>query len=702
MKRRLGTEGEEPMLGDKPSVQLDRDPILVRIVKEYAGKANWCFEKTICRLCFCLSMRAALIIFGCFALVFFVASLDPWGTSDHWNADDQYKYSGVKDTEYPQMLAYVPAKTITSPKEGEYSAPISPEVEGITYMGKPHYVDNINSAKAGLERYTKLRDSACGSIGAEGNTWESHRPDKSEHVKDFCVKQRNTPSSVTDLPYDWCDDTANWKLHFCRVPDKNKMTDAWTIVRVGPFETTGGYDWNSIAWKGELADVGEEMLKIGADALYIDAAFASTMNLDGEYMGFPPIHAHHFHMTPNFDLVGPAEIEQQVKTTPLPHFYNGWQLVHEFHGDTSCKEAQGGIGCQYEGFPPSHAIKLGIDEFHLGDDASRGFLSCNSEFNDVRAPGSSPIEWFLEVAVHHYVASGPDRPAPKYVISRDTVAPSFLPYPVPYYTPSVTWNSHVFDYVRPDNEIVSIYAHCHHTILDAQWLFQASAEDLGLTLEHGYGLRMHMYWQDFVPAAKGVSVSQVKSHVLASLKKSQKAWNAANPTLANATEAVKAKNGYPRALCKTNSTSADFIENEMTKDSVQGYMHDRQIAVKCAADFTSITPNMRVTAVHFTRAGWSPHVSGIIRRILATRKYEYYSGQMQHDFWRFVYKEPNEEETKSKMVFYILARPEDEVSTPSVDTRLVPVPRGFAAPSPSFLIPAGFDMMKLHFFDWFA
>lgn len=88
-----------------------------------------------------------------------------------------------------------------------------------TWAGKPHYVDDTNSARAGLERYTSMRDSACGIVGAEGNIWESHRPDTSAQVKDFCVKQRITPSSVNDLPYNWCDDTTNWRLPFCRVPD---------------------------------------------------------------------------------------------------------------------------------------------------------------------------------------------------------------------------------------------------------------------------------------------------------------------------------------------------------------------------------------------------------------------------------------------------------------------------------------------------
>lgn len=101
VNRRFANEGEEPMLGEKPSRLTDRDLMLVRMAKEYAGKANWCLETTVCGLCFCISMRAALAIFGVFALVFFVAPLDPWGISDHWNADDQYKYGGVKDTDYP-------------------------------------------------------------------------------------------------------------------------------------------------------------------------------------------------------------------------------------------------------------------------------------------------------------------------------------------------------------------------------------------------------------------------------------------------------------------------------------------------------------------------------------------------------------------------------------------------------------------------
>mmetsp|Transcript_18846 Transcript_18846/g.24456 ORF Transcript_18846/g.24456 Transcript_18846/m.24456 type:complete len:719 (-) Transcript_18846:147-2303(-) len=662
--------------------------------------------------CFCCCK-----CFGAFLVVMTVlivlAAQNPFGVGDGWKADDVWTKTGTRDEEYPQKLAYLPSELVDKEEDGEYTSVLEPKIAApMQYMGKPHFVDDKNDPVTALKKYTAMRDGYCGRPGSKSSKWDSHTPaDKSPHVKDFCVKQRNTPDAVTDLPYAWCNETAAYELHFCRVPDEttegdaNKETDAWTILRVGPFETTGGYDWNGVVWKGQLADIAEELIKQGSDALYIDAAFAATMHPDGQYYGYPPLHAHHFHLSFNDDLVGPADFEAQLKETPVPRFYNGWTLIHEFHGDTSCKDAEGGIGCQYEGFPADTAIKIPLDEYYKGNHDSRGLLSMNCEFNDARAAGSDPIVWYLETAVHHYsgvvstvgeadaaMSKSKSKPPPAMVISRDTVAPTFLPFPIPYFTPSVTWNSHVFDYVDRDNEIISIYVHTHHTILDSQWLFQASAEDLGLTPEHSYTLQTHVWWKDFVPASKGKTVTDVKRHVLNSLAEAQAKWDAENPDMADRTEAAKAKSGYPRALCKTTSTSLDFIN---------GHLHDRQIPIQCASDFTKIDKGLRVTAVHFNRASSIEHVSGIVRRLLGMRKYGYYSGGMQHNFWRFVYAERNSPDYVTHNDFYVVARPEDGLDTPSANTKILPGPRGFAPTRISDMIPIFMDMLHLHFMDWF-
>merc|ERR1719160_1782416 len=87
--------------------------------------------------------------------------------------------------------------------------------------------------------------------------------------------------------------------------------------------------------------------------------------------------------------------------------------IHEQHGDYQCKESEGGLQCLIEGLPGGYA-KL-VD----------GPLSVDGEMNDVRAPNSPEIEWYVLVGARwipndeSVLARSPISPRPR-TISTNT------------------------------------------------------------------------------------------------------------------------------------------------------------------------------------------------------------------------------------------------------------------------------------------
>jgi hypothetical protein len=73
--------------------------------------------------------------------------------------------------------------------------------------------------------------------------------------------------------------------------------DEWLTQRVGPFRSTGGYDWWHIGWYdvdhvGGLLDRSAPGTPIG-----ITAHWSGFLNDAGVPVGLPPLHAHHMHVT---------------------------------------------------------------------------------------------------------------------------------------------------------------------------------------------------------------------------------------------------------------------------------------------------------------------------------------------------------------------------------------------------------------------
>lgn len=172
------------------------------------------------------------------------------------------------------------------------------------------------------------------------------------------------------------------KLQTCSIPatvrEEADEGFTWTVQRLGPFESQGNYDWWQLGWSN-LGNF-KEVLDKNPGGIYIDLQNVGPIK-DGtwERIGYPPIHIHHAHAIPdpNFNLV-------RQRTTFAK--YNISLLVEQ-HGDYQCLDKDGGLGCLMQ---------------TLGKGRGKWFntpLSVDAEFNDVRAPRSEKLKFWVEFAL---------------------------------------------------------------------------------------------------------------------------------------------------------------------------------------------------------------------------------------------------------------------------------------------------------------
>lgn len=71
---------------------------------------------------------------------------------------------------------------------------------------------------------------------------------------------------------------------------------SWSVTRIGPLVSVGGYDWWQFSW-GDVFDFGAVVEARGAVRL-LETFSGGVDGGSGAALGFPPIHIHHVHVTP--------------------------------------------------------------------------------------------------------------------------------------------------------------------------------------------------------------------------------------------------------------------------------------------------------------------------------------------------------------------------------------------------------------------
>lgn len=120
----------------------------------------------------------------------------------------------------------------------------------------------------------------------------------------------------------------------------------WEITRIGPFITTGGYDWIQIGWD-DLWGM-SKILEEYPEGVHFIGQHMSAVLKDGTRLNYPPIHVHHIHN-------GPDPYVRQ-RGDPIGCLLKGKGCFNpkrtmEVHGDYVCTDEDGGHDCHIEDFP---------------------------------------------------------------------------------------------------------------------------------------------------------------------------------------------------------------------------------------------------------------------------------------------------------------------------------------------------------------
>ena len=136
-------------------------------------------------------------------------------------------------------------------------------------------------------------------------------------------------------------------------------------IRIGPFNTTGGYHWTEIM--AQIHSPEQIFVKASPRGFAFQSYAVASMTESGELIGHPPLHQHHYH----FWAFGDHPTD-----------------VMNIHGEQQCKEMEGGVDCYIKTLPNGFAYV-----------ASKAPIIIRMAFNDVRADHSPSLESWVLAAV---------------------------------------------------------------------------------------------------------------------------------------------------------------------------------------------------------------------------------------------------------------------------------------------------------------
>lgn len=158
----------------------------------------------------------------------------------------------------------------------------------------------------------------------------------------------------------------------------------WRISRIGPFRSTGGYDWWQFGW-GDVGRLEELQATLKSHRVGLTGHWSGMVDSSGTPMGLPPFHAHHIHLVPSrysYENMMAGEgclVEGKGCLDP--------SAIMQHHGDHICLSDEGGTDC------------LLSDYSEFGTHLVHESLSIIAELNDVRQAGAPPMAWYYQIAM---------------------------------------------------------------------------------------------------------------------------------------------------------------------------------------------------------------------------------------------------------------------------------------------------------------
>jgi len=144
--------------------------------------------------------------------------------------------------------------------------------------------------------------------------------------------------------------------------------DGWAAIRLGPFNTSGGYHWTELTFTiTQPAKIFTQRLINGMPSFAFNAYSVGSITSKGDLIGHPPIHQHHYHFFGRGDH--PTD-------------------VMNIHGEQQCLDEEGGVDCYLKTLPDEYAIVTTKSEFII-----------SMAFNDVRPHGQQLLQSWVLAAV---------------------------------------------------------------------------------------------------------------------------------------------------------------------------------------------------------------------------------------------------------------------------------------------------------------
>lgn len=317
------------------------------------------------------------------------------------------------------------------------------------------------------------------------------------------------------------------KVSDCRIPATEEKGGV-VMQTVGPFQSSGGYDWMRFSWTDALRF--SSLLRDFPDGVYVKSRLFSFKDEDGTLLGNPPLHPHHTHVGTGLSLRSPQYMDRlrsappDVKSFDNFFFYEQGHVLLEQHYETHCTEAVGGVRCASEEFSPGYG-------FFITSHSLKGkTLELEAANNDVRVAGSAPLKYWYHVAFRWFPKSSGLKPLHLLMVA---AFPSMFWKSLPRgenavqsfgtgaYQVLTDRQSMVWSYLKmPDVKVLGWRCHAHKVVFNETYVFLAKPEDLGLRLRDIglYDLGMHdSVWP---------SIGAAKEYIFAKLNSSRSEYEA--------------------------------------------------------------------------------------------------------------------------------------------------------------------------------
>jgi hypothetical protein len=269
-----------------------------------------------------------------------------------------------------------------------------------------------------MQRLQKIREETCGGFsdyiaGTSGGSGWSAMP---SHVY---LHSGSSQAKATQMPTQH-----TLRRSVCNAPISSDAQVA--IERLGPFYSTGNGDWTQ-AGNGILPssihtptsnatifNVANLNSQLQGKDLFIKGVLISPVSKNGSFIGFPPLHVHHAHLTPhssafeNYERILPRstrDTDMRIRSAGSGRISLGHNLIGQQHGDSLCRTSDGAddFSCLLHQLPDSQG-------YRIQNSTGLGF---DFEVNDVRMPSNplrsmstsdmpdplEALEWYMEVAV---------------------------------------------------------------------------------------------------------------------------------------------------------------------------------------------------------------------------------------------------------------------------------------------------------------